>query len=106
MLRSSFSLLVFLSACGSVSLLDNNLPPLPTITSFQADPGSFDAGGGATLLSWTVVNEDNLELDPGHADVSSFTSARVTLTTTTTYTLWAGNSLGRVSSNLTVTVGP
>lgn len=106
MLRCTCSLLVFLCACGSVSLLDDNLPPLPTITSFTADPASFDAGGGTSLLSWTVVNEDNLELDPGRSNVTGFTSAKVTPATTTTYTLSASNSLGQVSSTVTVNVGP
>jgi hypothetical protein len=106
MYRLTTGLLVFLCACGSVNFLDDNLPPVPSITSFTADPGSFAAGGGASLLSWTVVNEDNLELDPGHGNVTGFTSAKVTLLTTTTYTLWASNSLGQTKSTVTVTVGP
>jgi hypothetical protein len=107
MLRLTASLLVFLSACGSsVMLLDNNLPPLPTITSFTADPAAFDAGGGTTRLTWTVVNEDSLELDPGHSNVTGFTSAKEAAVTTTTYTLYATNSLGNAYSTVTVTVGP
>jgi hypothetical protein len=106
MLRRALPTLVFLCACGSVSFLDDNLPPVPTITSFTADPDSFDAGGGTSTLLWTVVNEDNLALDPGHHNVTGYTSAKVTSEATTTYTLSASNSLGQVSSTVTVTVGP
>jgi hypothetical protein len=106
MFARALPLLVLLCGCGNVELLDNNLPPVPTITSFIADPTALPAGGGTTLLSWTVVNEDNLSLSPPPADVSAFTSAKLTLTATTTYTLAASNSLGETQSTLTVTVGP
>jgi hypothetical protein len=106
MFRMSLSVVVFLAACGSVSVLDGSLPPVPTITAFTADPDSFDAGGGQSLLSWTVVNEDLLELNPGGSNVTGFTSAKVTATATTTYTLTASNSLGQASSSVTLSVGP
>jgi len=106
MRRLALTLIVFLTACGSVSLLDDNLPPLPTISSFTADPDSFDAGGGPSFLSWTVVNEDQLQLNPGHANVTGFTAAKVTPTVTTVYTLTASNSLGQAESSVTITVGP
>jgi hypothetical protein len=107
MLRRTLPFLVGLCACGSsITFLGNGLPPVPTISSFTADPSSLDAGGGTSLLSWTVVNEDNLELQPGAANVSGYTSAKVTVVTTTTYTLSASNSLGETSSTVTVTVGP
>jgi len=106
MLRIVFSLLVFLAACGNVSVLDGSLPPVPTISSFTADPDSFGAGGGQSLLSWTVVNQDFLKLDPGNANVTGFTAAKETPTATTTYTLTASNSLGQVSATVTITVGP
>jgi hypothetical protein len=107
LLPLSFGLTVVLAlgACGDVSLLDN-LPPPPTITAFTATPSALDAGGGATLLAWTVVNQDTLVLQPGSADVTGYTSANEMPTVTTTYTLWAYNSLGGVSSSVTVTVGP
>jgi hypothetical protein len=106
MLARALPLLVLLCGCGTVDLLDNNLPPVPTITSFIASPAALPAGGGTSLLSWTVVNEDNLSLSPPTADVTGFTSAKLTLTTTTRYTLAASNSLGQTQSTLTVTVGP
>lgn len=106
MLRAAtLSLAALLCACG-VSVLDDNLPPVPTITSFTAAPAALGAGGGTSLLSWTVVNADNLNLTPPNTDVSSFTSAKVTATETTTYTLSASNSLGETKSSLTLTVGP
>jgi hypothetical protein len=45
-------------------------------------------------------------LQPGSADVTGYTSANEMPTVTTTYTLWAYNSLGGVSSSVTVAVGP
>jgi hypothetical protein len=105
-MRRALPLVVLLAACGDVSLLDDNLPPVPSITAFTASPPSFAAGGGTSLLSWTVVNEDNLNLSPPNSDVTGFTSAKVTATATTTYTLSASNSLGQTKSTLTITVGP
>jgi hypothetical protein len=106
MLKSALTLVVFLCGCGTVDLLDDNLPPVPTITSFTAAPAALAAGGGTSLLSWTVVNADNVSLSPPKADVTAFTSAKLTLSVTTTYTLAASNSLGETQSTLTVTVGP
>jgi hypothetical protein len=102
----TLALVLVVGACGDVTVLDNNLPPLPTITAFTATPAALDAGGGTTLLNWTTVNQDGLALQPGNHDVTGFTSAIETLSATTTYTLTAGNSLGAVSSSVTVTVGP
>jgi hypothetical protein len=95
-----------LAGCGNVSLLDDNLPPIPTITSFTANPSALGQSGGTSILSWTVVNQDELLLDPGQADVTNYTSADETLAATTTYTLTATNSLGQTTASLTVTVGP
>jgi hypothetical protein len=106
MSQRALPLVVLLSACGNVSVLDNNLAPLPTITSFAAAPAAFDADGGTSVLSWEVVNQDALSLQPGGHDVTGFTSAEVVLTATTLYTLSASNPLGVVTSTLTVTVGP
>jgi hypothetical protein len=106
LLRRAVPLVLLLAACGNVSLLDDNLPPPPTITAFTAVPAALGADGGTSVLSWTVVNEDVLVLQPGAADVSGFTSADEMPTATTTYTLTARNSLGEVSSSVTVTVGP
>jgi hypothetical protein len=107
MLRRTLPFLVALCACGSVTLLDDGSLQSgpPTITAFTAEPSSLDAGGGPTLLSWTVVGADSLFLDPGASDVTGFTSAKVTPTATTSYTLMAVNSLGEASSSVTVTVG-
>jgi hypothetical protein len=104
-LRRAVPLALVLAACGDVSVLDDNLAPVPTITAFTALPSALP-DGGSSLLSWTVVNQDLLILQPGKADVTGFTSANETPTVTTTYTLTASNSLGEVSSSVTVTVGP
>jgi hypothetical protein len=101
----AFALVLLVAACGQISDLDN-LAPIPSITAFTATPSALDAGGGTTLLNWTAINQDGLLLQPGNSDVTGFTSAIETLSATTTYTLTAGNSLGTVSSSVTVTVGP
>lgn len=105
MLRRVLPLVLVLSACGEVSDL-NNLAPVPTITAFTAAPAAFDVGGGTSTLSWTVVDQDNLSLEPGAGNVTGYTGASVTLAVTTTYTLSASNSLGETKSSLTITVGP
>ncbi len=106
MLRRALPVVLVLSACGDVSLLNDNLAPVPSITAFVAAPAVLGAGGGTSLLTWTVVNENNLSLEPGAGNVTGYTKASMTLTATTTYTLSASNSLGETSSTLTVTVGP
>jgi hypothetical protein len=102
----AFVLVLVLCGCGDVSVLGTLPTAPPTITAFTANPAAFDAAGGTTMLSWTVVNEDNLSLEPGAGDVTGFTAASLSLGVTTTYTLSAGNSLGQSASTLTVTVGP
>ncbi len=99
-------LLVLVCACGGV-YVDGSLPTtIPSITSLIAAPDALDAGGGNSLLSWAVVNEETLYLAPDAGDVTGLTAWEVDLTETTTYTLTAANSLGYTQSQVTVTVGP
>ncbi|MGO8968729.1 MAG: hypothetical protein ACLQDQ_04075 [Myxococcaceae bacterium] len=102
-----WAVLGLLCACGGGIYVDGTLPTTtPSITSFTALPAALGAGGGTSILSWTVLYADSLSLSPGGGNVSGATSKAVRLTATTTYVLTAFNSLGDSSSNVTVTVGP
>ena len=105
-MRRALPLVFLLGGCGGLSFVDQALPGLPVISSFTANPAALGAGGGNTVLSWTVVNEDALSLEPGIGTITGYTSANLSLSVTTTYTLTASDSLGLVSSHLTVDVGP
>jgi hypothetical protein len=74
----------------------------PTIASFSASPAHVSSGGSATL-GWSVNNADYVIISPGLGAVRG-TSATVTPTATTTYTLYATNQYGRSTANVTVTV--
>ena len=99
-------LLVLLGACGGV-YVDGNLPySIPAITAFTATPDMLDAGGGESLLAWTVLYADKLFLAPDAGNVTGLTGGPVVLSSSTTFTLSAYNSLGVVSANVTITVAP
>ena len=74
----------------------------PTITSFTASPSSISAGAQVTL-SWNVTGASYFIVSPGVGAVRG-TSAVVSPTTTTTYTLSATNQYGRTTATTTVTV--
>jgi hypothetical protein len=74
----------------------------PTISSFAASPTSVSSGAQATL-SWQVTGASYFVISPQIGAVSG-TSATVTPTTTTTYTLDATNQYGRSTASVTVTV--
>jgi hypothetical protein len=82
---------------------------LPSIDSFKATPDSIDtvpSGGQHSLLEFSVKDAASLRLDPGPIDVTGQTSRKVTVITTTIYTLTATNSAGSVARNVTVKVMP
>lgn len=78
--------------------------PVPSITSFIANPTTITVGQSA-VLSWTVSNASSTNISSGVGTVSS-TSITVTPTVTTTYTLSAVNPQGTTTANATVTVNP
>ena len=75
----------------------------PIITSFTATPTSILTRGDATL-SWAVENATTVTINK--TDVTALTSLTVSPLITTTYTLTAENSLGSVSTKVTVVVNP
>ena len=76
--------------------------PSPTISSFTAS-ASHVASGGSVTLSWTTSSADYVIVTPG-LGATRDTSATVTPTATTTYTLNATNQYGRTTSTVTVSV--
>jgi len=74
----------------------------PSIASFTATPGSVAAGTSVTL-SWSASNAGYFVVSPGVGAVRG-TTATVSPTQTTTYTLYATNQYGQTTSTTTVSV--
>ena len=74
----------------------------PSISSFSATPSSTGANGLVTL-NWNVSGASYVIISPQVGPVRG-TSATVSPTQTTTYTLYATNSFGRTQASVTVTV--
>ncbi len=74
----------------------------PTISSFTASSTSVAAGTQVTL-TWQASGVSYYVISPGIGAVRG-TSATVTPSQTTTYTLYATNQYGRTTASLTVTV--
>jgi len=80
-------------------------PPLAIINSFTADRTSIFAGDSSTL-SWSVSGATQVTIDPGIGSVALTGTRTVSPTTTTTYTLMAGNKAGDSKATFQVTVLP
>jgi hypothetical protein len=74
----------------------------PSISSFTATPASV-AAGGSTTLAWSVSDASYVIISPQLGAVRD-TSANVTPSQTTTYTLYATNQYGRSTATVTVNV--
>ena len=81
-----------------------NVPtgPVPTITSFAANPPSVTVGQAVTL-SWGVSNSEYNIISPLVGAVRD-SSVLTTPSKTTTYTLYSTNEYGRSTMTVTVTV--
>jgi hypothetical protein len=82
----------------------SNIPQgsAPNIASFSASASMISAGQSSTL-AWTVTGASYLIVSPGLGAVRG-TSATVSPSLTTTYTLYATNQYGRSTASVTVTV--
>ncbi|HUI76151.1 MAG TPA: IPT/TIG domain-containing protein [Candidatus Acidoferrum sp.] len=82
----------------------SNLPAgvAPQITSFSASSANVAAGTQVTL-SWQATGASYVIVSPGIGAVRG-TTATVTPSATTTYTLYATNAYGRTTSALTIMV--
>jgi hypothetical protein len=74
----------------------------PTVSSFTSSAAHVSSGGSVTL-SWTTSSADYVIVSPGLGAVRG-TSATVTPTATTTYTLYATNQYGRTTATVTVNI--
>jgi hypothetical protein len=74
----------------------------PTISSFSASATTISAGAPVTL-SWQVSNADYVIVSPT-VGATRATSASVSPTATTTYTLYATNAYGPTTSSVQITV--
>jgi hypothetical protein len=82
----------------------NNVPtgPVPTISSFTANPTTVSKGESVTL-SWNVSEASYFVVSPEVGAVRG-NSVTLTPTATTTYTLYATNAYGRSTATVQVTV--
>ncbi len=80
-----------------------NIPsgPSPQITSFTASATSV-ASGTPVTLSWQVIGASYVIVSPT-VGATRATSATVSPTSTTTYTLYATNAFGQTTSSVTIT---
>ena len=83
---------------------NSNIPtgPNPTISSFIASSTSITSGTAVTL-SWQVSGASYVIVSPT-VGATRATSASVSPTTTTTFTLYATNAYGRTTSSVTIAV--
>jgi hypothetical protein len=83
---------------------EGNIPqgPNPTITSFAANPQKVSPGSPVTL-NWSVSNADYNIVSP-QVGVIRGSTATVTPSKTTTYTLYSTNQYGRSTATVKVTV--
>ena len=81
-----------------------NIPtgPTPTISSFTASSQNVSAGTPVTL-GWNVAGASYVIISPDLGAVSR-TSATVSPTQSTTYTLYATNAFGRTTATINITV--
>lgn len=81
-----------------------NIPtgPSPTITSFTASSTSITSGTAVTL-SWQVSGASYIIVSP-NVGATRATSASVSPTASTTYTLYAANAFAQTTSSVSVTV--
>jgi hypothetical protein len=79
----------------TVNLTSTAPPPLPSCSSFTANPTRLVIPPpGQSTLSWSCVNAVSCSISPDVGTVSPSGSATVSPTKTTTYTLSCSNSSG------------
>ena len=77
---------------------------IPQIVTFVANPPVIDAGT-STKLCWQVNNATSISITDVGSNLNANDCATVSPAITTTYTLTATNSTGRIEANVTVSVG-
>jgi peptidoglycan-associated lipoprotein len=84
--------------------VEEKKPEAPSISSFQAEPGTIERGQAATLR-WSITGEaTEIRIEPGIGTVNASGSRQVFPGNTTTYTLTAKGPGGADSRTATVNV--
>ena len=93
---------------SSTATCQVSVTQVPVITSFTATPSTYPAGGGPVVLAWNVTGATTLTIDQGVDAVTPPTVGNKTVLVgaTTTFTLTAMDSAGRVLETAMVTVLP
>src|SRR5579862_193631 len=81
-------------------------PATPPTATLTANPTSFTANQGSSVLSFTSTNADSGSIDNGVGAVGINSQVRVTPAVTTTYTYTATGPGGSATAQATVTVIP
>ena len=94
----------------ALAAIAGGTPPVPDPTvTFSASPASLPFGGGSSTLTWSTTNAVSATLTGTTSGVSVALNGSqvVNVLSTTTFTLTATNSVGRIASTtLTVSVAP
>ncbi|HUC88861.1 MAG TPA: hypothetical protein VMR49_02415 [Candidatus Paceibacterota bacterium] len=90
----------------------NNLNPNAPVVTFTANPSSLSSTGGSSVLTWTVANMQYSPASCVASGGSGWTGSKyyggtqkMSVTSTTDYTLTCSNSFGSNSATTTITVG-
>src|SRR4030042_1378393 len=78
---------------------------LPSIVTFQTNPAVITAGQSATLV-WNVSGTSTATIDQGLGVVPAAGSQIVSPTSTTVYTLTAGNFAGTPTKSIVISGNP
>jgi hypothetical protein len=91
-------------ACFPTSTGTSTTSEMPTIVAFSATPTEITEGESATLM-WNVTNATSIQIDQGvGSGLAAAGTSSVSPSSSTTYTLTAGNSAGSSTQFVTVTV--
>ncbi len=97
------SLFLSIPCCKKKLPTQADIPILPTLEYFTANPTSIKLDDFSTL-SWSVKNATNITIDHGVGTVSSTGTKEVSPSETTLYTLTATNSDGQNSTSCAVEI--
>ena len=91
---------------------NNNSNPNAPVVTFTANPSSLSSTGGSSVLTWTVANMQYSPASCVASGGSGWTGSKyfagtqkMSVTSTTDYTLTCSNSFGSNSATTTITVG-
>jgi len=103
--RKRLAILAVLLLCGACKSTSTSSTPKnpPTIVYFLASPDTIEKGDSSTL-SWSIMNAATASIDNNIGSIATEGTRTVNPTTTTKYTLTAGNNDGSVTASASITV--